>query len=266
MRFSTYVLGVTAAFGAAAAGFAGCGGTVSTENAGSTTGAGTGGTITTMVTVTASVSSTATTTSASSSSTSTSSSSSGGDPACDAACTHVAQCNLGFTCAQLPANYNCSTVGTQYDCVFECINALSCSQILSQGMACLTATCSDGGTTMDGGGPGDGGVGPTDGGVGPGDGGIAVSACTMCATAQCIGGGQGPLAKCGLDSTCLGWAGCINACNSESPPTASCFQTCDATYASASALYDPVYVCTCSMCGTECATSDPCDHGMDGGP
>jgi hypothetical protein len=37
-------------------------------------------------------------------------------------------------------------------------------------------------------------------------------------------------------------------------------------YAGAQALFDPVYTCTCNKCGNECSSSDPCAHGMDGGP
>jgi hypothetical protein len=59
---------------------------------------------------------------------------------------------------------------------------------------------------------------------------------------------------------------CANTCNSAMPPMNSCFQMCDSMYASAKALYDPVYTCTCSKCATQCASSNPCEHGMDGGP
>ena len=71
---------------------------------------------------------------------------------------------------------------------------------------------------------------------------------------------------CGQDATCQKWLGCAQACNQMSPPTVGCFQACDAMYAGAQALFDPVYTCTCNKCGNECSSSDPCAHGMDGGP
>jgi hypothetical protein len=138
---------------------------------------------------------------------------------------------------------NCATVGPQFDCAAECINNLSCGDLPTKGMACLQATCTDGGT-------GDGGAG---------DGGMMINACTACVGQNCLTG-------CAGNMTCLQWAMCANTCNSASPVTASCFQACDAMYASASSAYSQVYACACSMCGTQCAAGNPCAYGMDGGP
>jgi hypothetical protein len=116
---------------------------------------------------------------------------------------------------------------------------------------CQAQCAADGGT-------GDGGAG--DGG--PSDGGMMINACTACGVQSCT---QVALA-CGQDATCMPWLTCTNACNQANPPMVSCFQACDAMYASAKAKYDPVYACACSMCATQCASGDPCAHGMDGGP
>jgi hypothetical protein len=145
---------------------------------------------------------------------------------------------------------DCSTVGSQFDCAAECINALSCSQLPTQAMACLTATCTDGGT-------GDGGAGEG----GASDGGM-INACSACVGQSCLAAAG----ACLQDPACAPWLMCTNACNSASPPVVSCFQACDAMYAGGKAHYDPVYACACSMCGTQCAMSDPCAAGMDGGP
>jgi hypothetical protein len=144
------------------------------------------------------------------------------------------------TCSTI--NIDCATIGSQFDCAAECISNTPCANLLSQGMACLSATCTDGGT--------DGG----DAGAG--------AACTQCLTGSC-GNAAVP---CFMDMTCSKWLQCAQACNQASPPTPTCFQACDAMYPSAKALYDPVYTCACSSCATQCVDSNPCAHGMDGGP
>jgi len=239
MRVNTYAWGFAASLCATVAWFAGCGGTVNQNTTGGTTGAGGHVTAQTVTSSTTTSSTSSTTTSSTSSS-----STSGGNTPCDMACAHVASCGFGVTCAQF--NINCATVGSQFDCAANCINALSCQQLISQGMACLNATCSDGGA----------------GDAGPTDGGMMVSACTTCVGQSCLQ----QAAPCAQDATCQKWLGCAQACNNGSPPTASCFQACDAMYASASTLFNPVYTCTCTSCGTQCSASDPCAHGMDGGP
>lgn len=243
MRVRTYALGSIAALGVTMGWFAGCGGNVSEATSGTTSGSGGGGTTGSVTTVTSSVSTTSSTSSTSSSS---SSSSSGSTP-CDMACAHVSMCTGGqYTCAS--ANIDCTTVGSQFDCAAECLNALSCTQLAAQAMSCFSATCSDGGAA--------------DGGA-PVDAGMSGAAC-----AQCLGTGtcQQAAVACGLDkaSGCQSWFLCAAGCYGQTPIDPTCLDNCDAQYPNAVAEYDAVYACTCANCITQCGT-DACSHVADAG-
>ena len=241
MRIKTYALGITASLGLTVAWFAGCGGTVA-QNQGVTT-TGSGGAITT-TTVSSSTTSSGTTTA-----TMTTSMTMTGTSPCDMACAHIAMCIPGITCATV--GVDCSTVGTQFDCVANCAAATPCAQLGAGTIQKCQAQCA-------------GDAGAADAGAADaGDGGMTINACSTCVGTNCA---TGSVAACALDATCLKWLGCVAPCNMASPPVVSCFQACDTMYASAHTLYDPVYACTCNKCGTECAASDACQHGMDGGP
>lgn len=239
MHGKTYAWGFTASLVATVAWFAGCGGTVA-----QVTSSGSGGQTTTATVTTGSTSSS----SSSSSSTSTTSSSSSGTTTgtspCDMACAHIQMCT-GFTCQQ--ANIDCSTVGTQFDCVANCAAAVPCSQLgIGTLQMCQAMCAADGGA-------GDGGA--TDAGV---------SACGQCEVQSC--GQAAATSGCLQDTTCQGWLQCVAGCNQAAQPDSACFTACDTMYASAQAEFDPIYACACSKCSSECASADPCSHGADGGP
>lgn len=252
MRVGTYSLGILLALGASTVGFAACGSSV-TEVTGGTTGTsptGTGGAQTTTVTVTASSTATTGTTSTSTgpgSTTASSSSSGGGDQACNDACAHIQMCT-GFTCSQ--AMIDCTTMGMQYDCEFNCAAQTPCAQLGPGTIQKCQAQCAN-----------DGGPPPLDGGPPPNDGGMMGATCNACAVQKC---GMQAFA-CGTNQTCMAWLGCLNTCNMAMPQDPACAFTCDTMYPSAKALYDPLYACTCTSCTTECAAGDPCSHVGDGG-
>ncbi len=239
MRVTTYAWGIAASATVTVAWFAGCGGSVNEVTGG--TGNGGHPTTTTVSTGTGATTTTSTPTGGTTTvSTVTTTTSSTGTTPCDMACAHAQMCGFDV-CGMF--NINCATVGSQYDCAFECINNVSCQNLLSQGMAFLQATCTDGGT---------GDAGPGD--AAPADGGAT---CQSCAETSCTSA----LGACAADTSCLGWLQCANACS-----TPSCYQACDAMYPTASSEYAAVYSCACTNCSTECATENPCAAGMDGGP
>lgn len=240
MRVKTYALGITVSLGGTVAWFAGCGGTVA-----ETTSGGNGGHVTT-TTVTTGTTSSSSSSSTTSSSTTSSSGTTTGTSACDMACAHIQTCT-GFTCMQ--AMIDCSTVGSQFDCIASCISATDCADLGVQTYQKCQGMCA-----------GDGG-GATDGGAGDGG---AASQCGMCGVQKC---GQAAFQSgCLQNMACQSWLQCIGACNMANPPTAGCFAACDAMYPTAKAQYDQIYMCTCMNCSNECSTVDPCAHGQDGGP
>jgi hypothetical protein len=242
MRVQTYALGISMAIGATVAGFAGCGGSVNQTTSASTGG---GGHQTSTVTGTATGTSVTVTTSTVSATSTTASSSSGGGTPCDMGCAHAKMCGFDI-CTML--GINCATVGTMYDCVFNCTNPESCSQLTNGGALACYQMCQG---MMGDGGTGDGGSG---------------MACAQCAGMQ--GNCQSQIGACAQDPTmkCQPWLQCAGACNQQMMPPPSCFAACDAMYASEKSLYAPIYACACSKCPNECASSNPCAYGMDGGP
>jgi hypothetical protein len=150
----------------------------------------------------------------------------------------------GYTCSM--ANIDCATVGSGYDCEFECANNTPCANLGFGTLATCQAQCSDGGA-------GDGGAG---------DGGPMLSPCSNCELQHCGGAG----AACAQDATCQQWLACANTCNGASPQTPSCYAACDAQYSSASAKFAPIYQCGCTNCDTQCSGADLCNYGQDGGP
>lgn len=253
MRVKTFALGITAALGAALAGFAGCNGDVEEATGSGTT--GTGGVQSTTATATAVTSSssgtttvTGTTTSVPATTSSSSSSGSGGGSPCDMACAHAASC--GVNVCQL-GGINCATAGSAYDCLAECIDALPCSSLNFTSLAGCQKQCAA---------TSDGGTGPADGGATP-DGGL-LSGCGGCVAQSCIT----PALACYESAACKGWITCAQACYTAAAPSVACFQACDAQNPGASTLAAPIYACTCSSCATQCASADPCAAGTDGGP
>jgi hypothetical protein len=148
----------------------------------------------------------------------------------------------------MQAGIDCTAVGNQYDCLANCFAAVPCAQIGFGTFQMCQAQCAN-----------DGGPPPLDGG--PGDGGMMAGNCQGCAVQKC---GMQAFA-CGQNQTCMAWLGCINTCNMAMPQDPACAFACDTMYASAKALYDPLYTCTCTSCSTECAAGDPCSHVGDGG-
>jgi hypothetical protein len=78
-----------------------------------------------------------------------------------------------------------------------------------------------------------------------GSGGIT-QACESCMTQQCAAG----LFACDMDPQCKAWLFCFFGCHG-----ASCFDGCDAQYASAAALYKPIYACICNGCSNVCTAA-----------
>ena len=243
MRIGTYSLAIVLALGASTLGFAACGGNVTVATSG-TGGHGAGGaqTTTTVTSTTGNATTTGPTSSATGpTSASATSSSGGGDPACVSGCAHLASCNLPFSCSA--AGIDCTKVGNQYDCLANCFSAVPCAQIgFATYQTCMAQCASDGG--------------PTDAGM-PG------ASCQPCAIQKC----QGEAVACAQDQTqtCQKWLMCVQPCNTAMPQDPTCATKCDAMFAAAKPLYQPLYACSCMNCSTECAGSDPCSHVGDGG-
>jgi hypothetical protein len=239
MRVDLRYLGFALAVSTAGALFAACGGeisqspggagTTSTTTTGTTTGMG-GASTTTSTTTTTVITGSTTTTMTTTTTTTTSTGLGGGTP-CEQGCKHLEQCNLGVTCAQF--NVDCATIGNQFDCQLECVNATPCAQLGLGTLQTCNAQC-----------------------MGQMDGGMMGGNCQGCAIQQC----QGEAFACGSDQTCMAWLGCVNACSMASPPVPTCVSDCDAQFVGAKPLYDALYTCTCANCMTECAANDPCSH------
>lgn len=146
---------------------------------------------------------------------------------------------LGVTCQQF--NIDCSTVGNQFDCQLDCLNATPCQNL---NFATIQAC-----NTMCMGGPMDGGPPPMDGGMMGGD-------CQGCAIQQC----QIAAFTCAQNQACMGWLGCVGQCQEAMPPDPACAAACDAQFPSAKPMYDALYSCTCQNCSTACSALDPCSH------
>jgi hypothetical protein len=108
---------------------------------------------------------------------------------------------------------------------------------------------------------GDGGQPPLDASAPPMDAGSGAQ-CVQCASQQCMT----QEFACVPDPTCQPWGQCAIACIQASLPSPACLAACDAMYPQAKPEYDPVYTCLCSSCSMECASANPCAHGLDGGP
>jgi hypothetical protein len=100
------------------------------------------------------------------------------------------------------------------------------------------------------------------GGNGQGGAGGGGAACKSCATTNC----RQQVGACAADMSqngCLSWLECANTCNFDPQCTAGC----DASHASASALYDPVYACACSgQCASDCSGVCAAHQGEGGAP
>jgi hypothetical protein len=256
MRFTTVALVIGAVLGPVAVGFVGCGGNVaevttsSTGSTGSTGAGGTGGQGVTVSTATSAgtVMASTVTSSTASSSTTTSGGADGGTP-CDQACAHASMCGLDV-CQML--NVNCETVGTQYDCLFSCLDGVPCGQLNQQAALACYESCQ---ATVPDSGVGEGGL--DDGGT------MTNMACEVCVGQSCTA----QVGACAQDqaSGCQGWFACTGGCYTQTPPDPTCFDNCDAQYPNAAAEYGAVYACACSSCNSECAGGDPCGHAGDGG-
>ena len=244
MRVGTYSLGILLALGASTLGFAACGSNV-IDITGGTGGGGTGGAHATSTTVTVSsttgnmttTGSTSTATGPGSTTASSSSGAGGGDQACNKACDHIQMCT-GFTCTQ--ANINCSTMGMQYDCEFNCAAQTPCNQLGPGTLQKCQAMCADGGTSTDGG--------------------MMGGSCQQCAGQNCMAQVQG----CFQDMACQSWFQCVSACQ-QGMMGSACYTACDNQHPNAKPKYEPIYACTCTHCATECVSSDPCNHPGDAG-
>lgn len=238
MRVEHGFLGLALAT-AAVATVMGCGSSV-TETTGGKGGSDTTTTVTTTYTVstgTTSVTSvTSGSTTGSTGTVSTTSTTTSNNPKCDAACQHIDSCKLGVSCAQLP-QLDCNTIGSQYDCLLDCITNTQCSQIGFNTFQTCQAQCA-----------GDGGTTTTDGGTG--------QSCQQCATGSCLT----QSIACGQDMACQGWLQCVGGCETAQPPDPMCAPTCDAQFPNAKPLYDALYTCACTSCATPCAGLDPCAH------
>jgi hypothetical protein len=139
-------------------------------------------------------------------------------------------------------------VGNQFDCV----DGLSCANLFQGALACYQMCMGNGGPPLDGGFPFDGGFA-----------GDAVSAvqCGQCGVQSY----QGDLVGCFQSTTCMPWGQCALGCfqGNQAP---GCFAACDAQHRNAKANYDTIYSCLCASGSMQCASTDPCVHGMDGGP
>jgi hypothetical protein len=160
-----------------------------------------------------------------------------GDP-CMNACAHIQQC-FGFdVCAALGMQIDCSN--PQNVCIADCVYNTSCSMISMQTFQTCQQQCQ--GTATDGGGA------TSDAG--------SPMACQQCAFGSC----QQAIGACAQNQQCMGWLGCVGQCT-----TPACATQCDQQFAGASALYQPVYSCTCLNCQGPCGLTDPCAHVVDGG-
>jgi hypothetical protein len=152
----------------------------------------------------------------------------GGVPSsCEQACAHVATCQGADLCAN--AELDCDAPPFS-DCVFDCLRTADCGDIASW--------------------LGGGSAPALNGCLGLCDGGAACKQCEASSVdvnnpnAACIP----ELQACAADATCVDWGGCVGGCT-----TPNCYAACDAQFAGASALYEPLYGCLCTSCGEVCA-------------
>jgi hypothetical protein len=184
---------------------------------------------------------------ASSSASSAASSTSGGGGAsvCDQACDRLEGCFGLDVCPFLMVD--CDTVGMGFDCPGECVLDATCEQLLTltnlqsdpskvdpELFACYNA-CNGGAGGAGGGGMGD---------------------CNTCAGSNCFG----PIQACNGAQECQDWLQCVQGCQ-DGP----CSDACDAMYAGAKPLFEPVYECVCNSCANDCSSFDPCKNQGAGG-
>jgi hypothetical protein len=142
MHVKAYAPGIAAVLGATIVCFAGCGTTVHEATGGSGGAATTGSSA-------SSASGGMTTAGSTSSASSSSSSGTGGENACETGCAHAMMCGLDI-CGTM--GINCATVGTQYDCLANCLDAVPCAQLNQEtALGCYESCQSADGGTSDGG-------------------------------------------------------------------------------------------------------------------
>ena len=151
----------------------------------------------------------------------------GGTPTCASICEELDQgCGLDGACASLgndcnPGNFTHCNFMCLLDAPCEELNALIAGEPAGNLGTCL-GVCHDG------------------------------PFCRDCMVGHC----GAELDACAANPECDAWFTCAHGCDSP-----DCFTACDTQHAGASALFEPVYDCTCTHCDDLCVNIlDACDQ------